>query len=65
MAGEVSVTDTYSMTGIPGLGAVPVLNQIMANNTKEEDSSELLITIVPHIMANTFRTAPEIWVSTR
>lgn len=65
MAGEISVTDTYSMTGIPGLGAVPVLNQIMANNTKEEDSSELLITIVPHIVANTFRTAPEIWVSTR
>jgi tetratricopeptide (TPR) repeat protein len=65
MAGEVSVTDTYSMTGIPGFGAVPVLNQIMANNTKEEDSSELLISIVPHIVANTFRTAPEIWVSTR
>ncbi len=65
MAGEVSVTDTYSMTGIPGFGAVPVLNQIMANNTKEEDSSELLISIVPHIVANTFRNAPEIWVSTR
>lgn len=65
VAGEVSQTDTYSMTGIPGLGAVPVMNLIMANNTKEEDSDELLISIVPHIVANTIRTAPEIWVSRR
>src|SRR5271165_1982327 len=65
MAGAVSKTDTYSMSGIPGVGYIPLLNQVMADNTKEENSDELLITIVPHIVANTIRSAPEIWVSTR
>src|SRR5271165_133766 len=65
MAGAVSKTDTYSVSGIPGVGYIPLLNQVMADNTKEENSDELLITIVPHIVANTIRSAPEIWVSTR
>jgi len=63
VAGEVSNTDTRSMSGIPGLGAIPLLNQAMVNNTKEEDSDELMIILTPHVLANFERTTPEIWVS--
>ncbi len=39
VAGEISKTDTLAMTGIPGLGAFPGLNQLMVNNTKESDTT--------------------------
>src|SRR5579864_2825566 len=65
LAGEVSQTDTLSMSGIPGLGAVPLLNQAMVNNTKESDSDELMIILTPHVLANFDRTTPEIWLSAK
>jgi|CZKR01.1.fsa_nt_gi general secretion pathway protein D len=63
VAGEVSRTDTLSMSGIPGLGFLPGLNQAMVNNTKQSDTDELMIVITPHVLANFNRTTPEIWVS--
>jgi general secretion pathway protein D len=63
VAGEISRTDTLSMSGIPGLGAVPILNQAMVTNTKESDSDELMIVLTPHVLANFDRTTPEIWLS--
>ncbi len=63
VAGEISRTDTLSMSGIPGLGAVPLLNQAMVNNTKESDSDELMIVMTPHVLANNNRSTPEIWLS--
>jgi type II secretory pathway component GspD/PulD (secretin) len=63
VAGEISQTDTLSMTGIPGLGAVPLLNQAMVNNTKQANTDELMVIITPHVVANFNRTTPEIWLS--
>ncbi len=63
VAGEVSRNDTYSMGGIPGLGDVPLLNQVMATNTKEEDDDELMIVMTPHIMSDVNRDTPAIWIS--
>jgi len=63
VAGEVSQTDTLSMSGIPGLGFLPILNQAMVNNTKESESDELMIVITPHVLANFNRTPQEIRVS--
>lgn len=63
VAGEVSRTDTLSMSGVPGLGFIPGLNQAMVNNTKEQDEDELLIAITPHIVSNFNRETPEIWLS--
>jgi general secretion pathway protein D len=63
VAGEVSKTDTRSMSGIPGLGFLPGLNQAMVNNSKQEDTDELMIIITPHVLANFSRTTTEIWVS--
>jgi general secretion pathway protein D len=63
VAGQVSRSDTLSMSGIPGLGYIPLLNQAMVNNTKQSESDELMIVITPHVLANFNRTTPEIWVS--
>jgi len=65
VAGEVSRTDTLSMSGIPGLGAVPLLNQAMVTNTKELDTDELMIVITPHVVSNFNRATPEIWLSAK
>jgi type II secretory pathway component GspD/PulD (secretin) len=53
------------MSGIPGLGFIPGLNQAMVNNTKQENQDELMIAITPHVLANFDRSTPEIWISGR
>jgi len=65
VAGQVSSLDQRSLSGIPGLGFVPGLNQVMADNTKQETEDELLVVITPHVVANTQRATPEIWISER
>jgi type II secretory pathway component GspD/PulD (secretin) len=51
------------MSGIPGLGAIPGLNQAMVNNALTTQDDELLIVITPHIVANRSRTTDEIWLT--
>ena len=65
LAGEVSQTDTKSMSGIPGLGFIPGLNMAMVTNTKEEDDDELMIAITPHVLANSEPSSSTIWLSER
>jgi general secretion pathway protein D len=63
VAGEISRTDTLSMTGIPGLGMIPLFNQAMVNNTKQEEDDELMVAITPHVLSNFSRTSSAIWLS--
>jgi general secretion pathway protein D len=63
VAGEMSRTDTISMSGIPGLSLLPGFKNVVGTNTKEEDDDELMVVITPHILANVNRTTPEIWLS--
>ena len=63
VAGEISRTDTLSMTGIPGLGMIPLFNQAMVNNTKQEEDDELMVAITPHVVSNFSRTSSAIWLS--
>lgn len=51
IAGMVSRSEQRSMGGIPGLGLVPGLNQIMTSNNKQEDKDELLVVITPHVLS--------------
>jgi len=62
VAGEISRSDTLSMTGIPGLGMVPLLNKAMVNNTKQEEDDELMVAITPHVLSNFSRTSSAIWL---
>jgi general secretion pathway protein D len=63
VAGEITTNDQISMSGIPGIAAIPGLNQAVADNTHMKDDDELLIMITPHILANRGWTTDEIWVS--
>jgi general secretion pathway protein D len=63
IAGEVSKSDMLSMSGIPGFGAIPLLNQAMVTNTKNEEDDELMVVITPHIVADINPITPEIWLS--
>lgn len=63
VAGEISASDMRSMSGIPGLGQIPLLNQAMVNNTRTEEDDELLIVITPHVVINPYHTTHEIWVT--
>jgi len=65
IAGQVSDNDMKSMSGIPGLGAIPLINQAMVTNTREEDYDELMISLTPHVLANFERWSPTIWLSER
>lgn len=65
VAGQISRSDTLSMSGIPGLGMVPLINQAMVTNTKSEEDDELMIAITPHVLSNFIRKTPEIWISER
>ncbi|HEY6766228.1 MAG TPA: hypothetical protein VI386_15845 [Candidatus Sulfotelmatobacter sp.] len=63
VAGQMSRSDQFSLSGIPGLGAVPVLNMAALDNTKQVEDDELMIVITPHVISNFDRSTPEIWVS--
>ncbi|MGA8764224.1 MAG: hypothetical protein WB562_15255 [Candidatus Sulfotelmatobacter sp.] len=65
VAGDISSDDTRSMSGIPGLGQVPLLSQAMVNNTRTKDDDELLIVITPHVLVNSDRTTDEIWITAK
>ena len=51
------------MSGLPGLGFIPGVNQAMVNNTLTKQDDELLIMITPHIVSNRDHATDEIWVS--
>jgi general secretion pathway protein D len=63
VAGEITSNDVRSMSGIPGLGAIPGLNQAMTTNTLNTENDELLIVITPHIIANRNPKTDAIWVT--
>lgn len=51
VASEVDQTEERTMSGIPGLGLVPLLNQVMTTNTVENDYDEMLLVITPHVIS--------------
>lgn len=63
VAGEITTNDQISMSGIPGISALPGFNQAFTDNNRQKEYDELLIVITPHILATHDRTTNEIWVS--
>jgi type II secretory pathway component GspD/PulD (secretin) len=63
IAGAVTHSEENSMTGIPGFGYVPGLNQVMTTNSKQEEDDELLIVITPRVIRQSAHsTASEVWL---
>lgn len=66
IAGEITTNDQYAIAGIPGLAAIPGLNQVLVDNNKTKEYDELLIVLTPHVVAKRDRPfADEIWISTK
>jgi len=64
VAGAVSRTEQRTLNGIPGLGAVPGLNQVMVSNGKELDEDELLVVITPRVVSNNAESRKtEVWLT--
>ncbi|HEX4488534.1 MAG TPA: hypothetical protein VH088_19805 [Terriglobales bacterium] len=60
---SVSHDEIRSLSGIPGFGYVPGLNQVMTNNSKQEDDDELLVLITPHVInAHETVESSEVWL---
>jgi len=62
VAGSVTHNEQRNLSGIPGLGAVPGVNQIMTSNSKEIDEDELLIVITPRVVNRAESQNAEVWV---
>lgn len=63
VAGEISSTEQRSLSGLPGVGQMPVLNRVAASNTKEKDSDEFLVVITPHIISIAETKDSLIWMT--
>jgi tetratricopeptide (TPR) repeat protein len=65
IASTISHSETRSLSGIPGMGQVPGLNQVTASNSREDDDDDLIIVITPHVLdpAGPYPLS-EIWMST-
>jgi hypothetical protein len=62
VASSLTISEQLSMTGIPGLGAIPGLNKLATTNSKTTEQDELLIVITPHIVNLEPSQNAEIWL---
>jgi general secretion pathway protein D len=62
VAGALSQSEQRSLTGIPGLGAIPGINKIMTSNSKMDEADELLLVITPHVVDLSPSQNTEVWL---
>jgi Flp pilus assembly secretin CpaC len=62
VAGQVTLSETKALSGIPGLGLVPGLNKITSDNSKQTEDDELLVVITPHITSRSTGQASEVYL---
>jgi general secretion pathway protein D len=63
VAGQLTESDTHSLSGIPGVGQVPALSPVVNSNSKQKDESEMLVVITPHIISIANTPESEIWMT--
>jgi len=62
VAGAINESETKSLTGIPGLGQIPLLNRLTSSNSKMSQEDELLVVITPHVVNYNRRQSSEVWL---
>ena len=63
VAGMISNSEQKSLSGIPGIGRLPILQSATSNRTKDIQADELLIVVTPHIVTPTRSPSDdEVWV---
>ncbi len=63
VTGMVTQSEQNSYHGIPGLAQLPGLAYIFGNPTRQQDSSEIVVVITPHIMRAAPTGGSEIWMT--
>jgi len=63
VAGQISQSETRSVSGIPGIGQIPGAGLVVNSNSKQKDVSELLVVITPHIISIADQQSSEIWMT--
>jgi general secretion pathway protein D len=64
VAGQITTTEQRSLSGIPGIGQLPLLSRAVASNTTEKDEDEMLVVVTPHIISMAESTqSSEIWMT--
>jgi Flp pilus assembly secretin CpaC len=66
VAGMITQSEQKALTGIPGIGSVPVVRQLTSERTKNEEADELLIVVTPFIVSPARQTnaGAEVWLPT-
>jgi general secretion pathway protein D len=62
VASSLTRSEMYTMTGIPGVNSIPVLNKIATSNGKTTEDDEILIVITPHVMNLGVNQNAELWL---
>jgi general secretion pathway protein D len=57
IGGLIQFTTTKNTNGIPGLGSIPLLGRLFSGEQLTDNKSELLITLIPHIVRSADITA--------
>ena len=63
VASSISSSEMKIINGIPGLGSIPGLKQLVSSTSNSEDREELLIVITPHITNLEPQQSTEVWLS--
>lgn len=50
LAGLIQKTDSDSVSGIPGISDVPILNRIFGRHDRDQKESDIVLTLTPHIL---------------
>jgi general secretion pathway protein D len=62
VVGSVSTTDQRSLSGIPGLAQLPVVNRVTGSNNKQLEDDELMVVITPHVLSSPVSGGVEVWL---
>ncbi len=63
VAGAVSHDEQRLLSGLPGLGEIPLLNQAVTTYNKQKDDDELMVAITPRIIQRSTQENTEIWIT--
>ena len=64
VAGMLSQSDQRSLIGIPGIGRIPIVKDILSEQVKNTDADELLIVVTPYVLSpsRNMGSGTEVWL---